>query len=166
MEQSRVEGGRVGLSAHTTKWGNLETHFNNLFSLKLDEDASGWSQTVQPTNEVWVTLELQSFICHNLYSWETTAILVPVCKRGICKWGILKSLVSYFLNFKNWIKLIYDTVDVCNFVINEFNPTFEVQNMGNEAFWNASFGNTLFPNEALGYSCLWAVIYGSDYFYL
>ena len=32
-------------------------------------------------------------------------------------------------------------VDVCNFVINEFNPTFVVQNMGNEAFQNASFGN-------------------------
>ena len=44
---------------------------------------------------------------------------------------------------------------VCNFVINEFNPTFEVQNMGNEAFQNASFGNASFPNEALSYSCLW-----------
>ena len=53
-------------------------------------------------------------------------------------------------------KLIYDTEDKCNFVINEFNSTFEVQNMGNEAFQNASFWNALFPNEALGYSCLWA----------
>ena len=51
-------------------------------------------------------------------------------------------MFSIFLNFKSWIKLIYDTVDVCNFVINEFNPTFEVQNMGNEAFQNASFGGT------------------------
>ena len=51
-----------------------------------------------------------------------------------------------FLNFKSWIKLIYDTVD-----------TFEVQNMGNRAFENASFGNASFPNEALSYSCLWAV---------
>ena len=42
-------------------------------------------------------------------------------------------------------------------VTNEFNPTFEVQNMGNEAFQNASFGNASFPNEALGYSCLWAI---------
>ena len=30
---------------------------------------------------------------------------------------------------------------MCNFVINEFNPTFEVQKMGNKAFQNASFGN-------------------------
>ena len=67
----------------------------------------------------------------------------------------MKSLVSHILNFKSWIKLIYDTVDVRNFVINEFNPTFEVQNMGNEAFQNASFGNASFPNEALNYSCLW-----------
>ena len=33
-------------------------------------------------------------------------------------------------------------VTVCNFVINEFNPTFSVQNMGNEAF--ALFGNASF----------------------
>ena len=69
----------------------------------------------------------------------------------------MKSLVFHFLNFKSWIKLIYDTVDVCNFVINEFNPTFEVQNMGNEAFQNASFGNALFPNGNEGNSCLWAM---------
>ena len=49
------------------------------------------------------------------------------------------------------LELIYDTVDVCNFVINEFNPMFEVQNMGNVTFQNALFGN-----EALSYSCLWA----------
>ena len=42
---------------------------------------------------------------------------------------------------KSWIYDIYDTVDICNYVINEFNPTFEVQNMGNEAFQNASFPN-------------------------
>ena len=52
------------------------------------------------------------------------------------------------------IKLIYDTVDVCNFVINEFNPTFEVQNMGNEAFQNASFGNASFGNGNEDSSCL------------
>ena len=91
-----------------------------------------------------------------MYSPEATVTLVPVWKQGVSKRGILKSLVSHFLNFKSWIKLIYDTVDVCNFVINEFNPTFEVQNMGNKAFQNASFGNASFPNEALGYSCLWA----------
>ena len=92
----------------------------------------------------------------NNYSWEATATLVPVCKRGVCKRGILKSLVSYFLNFKNWIKLIYDTVDKCNFIINELNSIFEVQNMGNEAFQNASFGNTLFPIEVLYYSYRWS----------
>ena len=37
-------------------------------------------------------------------------------------------------------------------VINESNPTFEVQNMGNEAFQNASF-----PNGNEGYNFLWAV---------
>ena len=76
---------------------------------------------------------------HKRDSPEATVTLIPVWKRGISKRGILKSLVSHFLNFKSWIKLIYDTVDICNFVINEFNPTFEVQNMGNEAFQNVSF---------------------------
>ena len=95
---------------------------------------------------------------------EATATQRLVWKRGISKRGILKSLVSHFLNFKSWIKLIYDTVDVCNFVINEFNPTFEVQNMGNEAFQNASFGNASFPNEALIYSCLWAMAGFGDFF--
>ena len=67
----------------------------------------------------------------------TTITLVPVLNRGVSKRDILKSLVFHVLNFKSWIKLIYDRV---NFDINEFNPTFEVQNMGNEAFQNASFG--------------------------
>ena len=87
---------------------------------------------------------------------EATVILVPITKWDVSKRGILKSLVFHVLNHKSWIKLIYDTVSVCNFVINQFNPTFEVQNMANEAFQNASFGNASFPNEALGYSCLWA----------
>ena len=43
-------------------------------------------------------------------------------------------------------------------VINEFNPTFEVQIMGNEAFQNASFGNTSFPNGNEGNSCHWAYL--------
>ena len=34
--------------------------------------------------------------------------------------------------------------------MNEFNPTFEVQNTGNEAFENASFGNALFHNGTQG----------------
>jgi len=61
----------------------------------------------------------------------------------------LKSLVSHVLNFKSWIKLFYDTVDTS---INEFNPTFEVENMGRAAFQNASFSNALFPNRNEGYS--------------
>merc|ERR1712020_392515 len=68
-----------------------------------------------------------------------------------------KSLVSHFLNIKRWIQLIYDTVFVCSFVINEFNPTFEVQNMGNKVFQNASFQIASFPNRNESYSCLWAV---------
>ena len=81
--------------------------------------------------------------------------LVPVWKRGI-----LKSLVSHVLNFKSWIKLIYGTVDKCNFVINEFNPTSEVQNIENGVFQNARFPNTPFANchfPNWDYSCLWAV---------
>ena len=64
----------------------------------------------------------------------------------------MKSLVSHVLNLKSWITLIYDRVSIGNFSINQFNPTFEVQNMVNEAFQNASFRNASFPSEALGYS--------------
>ena len=61
---------------------------------------------------------------------EATVTLVPVWKRGVSKRGILKSLVSHVLNFKSWIKLIYDKITYIYCVINEFNPTFEVQKMG------------------------------------
>ena len=54
--------------------------------------------------------------------------------------------------FKSWIKLIYDTVDICHFVINEFNPTFKVQNMETEAFQNALFGNATRVTVASGQS--------------
>ena len=87
---------------------------------------------------------------------EATVTQCLIWKRGVPKRGILKSLVSHVLNFKSWINLIYDKITYIYCVINEYNPTFEVQNMGNEAFQNASFGNALFPNEALGCSCLWA----------
>ena len=60
------------------------------------------------------------------------------------------------MNNKRWNKHIYDTASVCNFVINEFNSTFETQNMGNEAFENALFGNPSFGNRNENYSCLWA----------
>ena len=55
------------------------------------------------------------------------------------KTGHFEKPCFHIWSFKSWIKIIYDTVDVCNFVINEFNPTFEAQNMGTKAFQNASF---------------------------
>jgi len=69
----------------------------------------------------------------------------------------LKSLIFHILNFKSWIKLIYDKITYIYCVLNEFNPTFDVQNMRNEAFQNALFGNASFPNEAFSYSYLWAL---------
>ena len=74
-----------------------------------------------------------------------------VTQRLVWKRGILKSLVYHVLNFKSRIKLIYDKITYTYCVINEFNPTFDTQNMRKEAFENASFGN---GNEE--YSCLWA----------
>ena len=60
---------------------------------------------------------------------EVTVTLVS--KMPIWKQGILKSLISLVLNCTGWIKLIFDTVDLCNFVINEFKPTFKVQGREN-----------------------------------
>ena len=54
---------------------------------------------------------------------EATVTLTAVWKWGVSKRGILKSAVSHVLNFLGWIKLIFDTTDLCNFVINELNPT-------------------------------------------
>ena len=52
-----------------------------------------------------------------------TALKTLIWKRGISKQGILKSPVSHVLNFLGWIKLIFDTSDLYNFVIDELNPT-------------------------------------------
>ena len=75
---------------------------------------------------------------------EATVTHSLVWKWGVYKRGILKSLISHVLIFKSWIKLIYDKITYIYCIINEFNPTFEVQNMENEAFQNASFWNALF----------------------
>ncbi len=49
------------------------------------------------------------------------------------------------------------SLDLCNFVLNEFNPTFEVQESENGALpntplWNASFQMRVFKKEASGLS--------------
>jgi len=38
----------------------------------------------------------------------TTVWKTPICKHDVCKQGILECPVSYGLNFRGWIKLIYD----------------------------------------------------------
>ena len=55
--------------------------------------------------------------------------------------------ICSILSFTSWMKLILDTVTLSNFVINEFNPTFEVEpstSISKANFWHG------------GYSCLWA----------
>ena len=89
----------------------------------------------------------------------TTVWKTPVCKRGVGKRGNLKCPVSYVLNFRGWIKLIYDKITLIYSVKNEFNPSSEVQNIGNRVFQNALFANAPFANASFpngGYSCLWA----------
>ena len=46
------------------------------------------------------------------------------------------------------------TYSYINDTMDEFNPTFEVQNMGNKAFQNASFGNASFGKGNEDNSCL------------
>ena len=89
----------------------------------------------------------------------TTVWKTPICKRDVCKRGVLKCPVSHVLNFRGWIKLIYDKITLIYCVKNEFNPPSEVQNMGNGAFQNAPFANIPFANGSFpngGCSCLWA----------
>ena len=84
---------------------------------------------------------------------------MSVCKQGDSKQGILKCPVSHNLNFKGWIKLIYDKITLIYSVENVFNPTSEVQNIENGVFQNALFANAPFANGRFpnrDYSCLWA----------
>ena len=76
----------------------------------------------------------------------TTIWKTLVCKRGICKQGVLNCPVSYVLDFRGWIKLIYDKITLICSDENAFNPTSEAQNIENGVFQNAPFGNTPFAN--------------------
>ena len=80
-------------------------------------------------------------------------------QTGCLQTGVVKYPVFYVLNIRGWIKLIYDKIPLIYSVKNEFNPTSEVQNIGNGAFQNTPFANALFANGSFpnsGYSCLWA----------
>ena len=55
--------------------------------------------------------------------------------------------ISISLNFIGWIKLIFDPVDFCTFVINDFNLSFEVQESG--ALQNALFSKLDFSKRVL-----------------
>ena len=79
-----------------------------------------------------IVIEVRSTLCPG-------ATVIPIWKTAVCKRGILKHPVFNVLNFRGWIKHIFHTRDQCNFVINELNPTLEVQNMGNGALQNALF---------------------------
>ena len=68
------------------------------------------------------------------------------------------------MNLRGWIKLIYDKITLIYSVKNEFNPTSEVQNIGNGAFQNAPFANIPFANgitvaykHSLFYVFLWSL---------
>ena len=62
-----------------------------------------------------------------------------ILKQGISKCGLLQSPVFHVLNFTGWIKLIFDIVDLCNFVIKEFNLTFTLEQSWNGPLLNTSF---------------------------
>ena len=69
------------------------------------------------------------------------ATVTTVWKTPVCKRGILKCPVSYVLNFRGCIKLIYDKITLIYSVKNAFNPTSEVKNIENGVFQNAPFGS-------------------------
>ena len=63
------------------------------------------------------------------------------------------------MNFRGWIKLIYDKITLIYFVDNAFNPISEVQNIENGVFQNAPFANAPFGNgrfQNRDYNCIWA----------
>ena len=94
---------------HQPKLDNASLQISSIFPVLLLRNCD----FVQKSLAQLLTPKIQ--LCH-----------VPIWEQGIPNRGILKSLVSHVLNFKSWIKLIYNTVDICRFVINQFNPTCEV----------------------------------------
>ena len=50
------------------------------------------------------------------------ATVTTIWKTAICKGGILKCPVSHVVNFRSWIKIIYDKITLIYCVENEFNP--------------------------------------------
>ena len=65
--------------------------------------------------------------------------LIQPLKFRTLKMGCFKCLVFHVLNFRGWIKLIYDKITSIYCVENKFNPTFEVQNIEKELFQNTPF---------------------------
>ncbi len=63
-----------------------------------------------------------------------------------------ETTIYHVLNLKSQIKLIFNTVQPYNFDINEFNLTYEVQNIAKGAFQIAPF-----PNGRFECNCLWAL---------
>ncbi len=62
------------------------------------------------------------------------------------------------MNLLGWIKLIFDTKDLYNFVMNVLDSTKEVHNMGKGAFQNALLGNTPFK-RAVKVTVAYALIF-------
>ena len=50
------------------------------------------------------------FLFRSSEATVTTIWKMTICKWGVCKWGILKCPIYYVLNFRGWIKLIYDKI--------------------------------------------------------
>ena len=79
-------------------------------------------------------LHLQNFAkSYNFYRCTTDVIIIfwylYLCEIQKISVGVLRPYLEVSL-----IILIYNILDVCNFAINELNPIFEIQSMGNEAF--------------------------------
>ena len=87
---------------------------------------------------------------------EATALKRDIWKRDVSKRDNLKCSVCHVESIKGYIKLVFNALPTFNFVIKEFNLTYEVQNMANGTFQIVPFGNVQFPNVPFECSCLWA----------
>ena len=154
----------IGLLAYIFNQSNP-----NNFGSVLQKSIAPYSFDFEQKNlvlRIWVICisKLKLFLKIRLSSLCPEAIVISVWKTAICKWGVCIQSISKHpvfndLSFRGRIKHIFDTVDWCNFVINELNPTSEVQTMGNGTFQNAPFWNAPFANGCIpncDYSCLWA----------
>ena len=83
--------------------------------------------TMRPPTQQVGRQQFLVFKVKTVVEFQTKLMNSSPFQQKFSKWGILLSPISIFLKFTGWIKLNYYMEYQCNSVLNESNPTSEVQ---------------------------------------